>query len=250
MEPTSIEVDGELDDESRRAMARLTTRRKAAIVAFLAALVAVVAAPLLYLDPELRRDVSSALSGTGVWSAWFPDSRGGAETSRASLVGSDSTDGEAPGSERDLLRAGSRVPRFGNIVSASPPEEVSLTTEPRQVRGGGGFAARPLAERDIDASGGRSPLTVRTRIQGLSPSIQQCYERRMRTNGPLRGVVHVQFTVTPSGTVSGVGLRSGALRDRGLLLCLRSRLSSVRLGRGQAQRYVVPIRFVPSEGGD
>ena len=239
--------DVEADEESDRALRGFKARRRAAVVAFVLAVAAVVAFPFFYMFPGLRGDLASVFSGDGDLATWVFGGRGQSDANEVvTTVSGSLTPEEDLRGDGSLASARPRVSRFGDLVSAPAPEEVSLTEAPRQVRGGVGANGRSLDERGLDAAGRRSAAEVRSSIQALAPSIQQCYERRMRTNGTLRRVVYVQFAVTPSGMVSGVGLRSASVRDRGLLLCLRSRLSTARLGRGPTERYVVPIRFVPS----
>jgi hypothetical protein len=110
----------------------------------------------------------------------------------------------------------------------------------RQVRGGAG----EQEERAL-VSEPRDRAKVSARVRAIGPSIQQCYERRMLTKGRLSGTVRVRFTVSSSGMVSNVDLSSSTLRDRDLLRCVRSRLASLRLGRGPVERYDLPLRLVP-----
>ena len=63
----------------------------------------------------------------------------------------------------------------------------------------------------------------------------------------ISGTVYIRFNASASGTITNVSARSHDVRDRDLLLCVRSRLSGVRLERGAVETYRVPLRLVPSE---
>lgn len=182
------------------------------------------------------------------------------------------------GTDLEAQRAGLgvsfRTNGFASPIVAEPAAEPGAAEEEeeRQVRGDGlglsdgagglvavGGARRlgshdgdgrgRVGERRIRGAGPRSARAVRARVREVQGGIQQCYERRMLTSGAVRGLLEVEISVTPAGAIHNVRLRRGSsLDDRVLLACVRSRLSEVQLGRGPAERYVVPIRFVPTEG--
>lgn len=161
------------------------------------------------------------------------------------------------------------------VESLAAPEPAGEADEPRQVRGGEGggevFAAGTagglvdvggalrLAVGDPRGGGGagerglrgarpRDPRAVRARVRELRGAIQRCYERRMATAGAREGLLEIEVEVTPAGSVHNARLRPGSpFDDRVLASCVRSRLDGLELGRGPAERYVVPIRFVATE---
>ena len=68
----------------------------------------------------------------------------------------------------------------------------------------------------------------------------------MASRGHLHGTLQVRFTASSSGRISNVNIHSATLNDPDLILCIRSRLNAVRLGRGPIERYSVPLRLVPT----
>jgi hypothetical protein len=154
-----------------------------------------------------------------------------------------SGDGDATASQASLSPRAALL--VDDIASGPSVEAASFVDEPRQVRrlrrGREELGERGWSSRSRDRE------KVRSRIQAAGPSIQQCYERRMSTKGRISGTVYIRFNASASGTITNVSARSHDVRDRDLLLCVRSRLSGVRLERGAVETYRVPLRLVPSE---
>jgi hypothetical protein len=209
-------------------------------VAFLVA-VLVVATWLARPRGDDARDGVGLFEGlTGLWSWAMPvGSAAAASRDETAPPGESTPSSRASGAaRRPMLVEGLAEGPEGEVASFSPdrPRQV------RQVRSSSdGSAERALGSR------ARDRRNVRERIQAAAPSIRQCYERRMRTQGHLRTTLVVEFTAQPNGRVSNVSIQSRAGGDRSLVQCVRSRLGAVHLGRGAVERYRVPLRLVPTE---
>lgn len=196
-----------------------------------------------------------------IWSGALPPSRGffsalfsgddvelvspGGGAAEESGSPSEQGNGEISSHEASPASLASRRNLLVDELAPGPSGEVASFVdsrrEVRQVRGGAAPTERVLSTRPRDRE------AVQARVRAVGPAIQRCYERRMLTRGRLGGTIEVGFVVSASGAISNVRARSATLRDRDLMLCLRSRLSGVNLGRGPVERYAIPLRLIPSE---
>jgi len=83
--------------------------------------------------------------------------------------------------------------------TGSGPEEV-------QVRRTG--VVRSSGSTEVGGTGTFDSSQVSSRLRALQASVNRCYEQQLATNPTLEGRVGVQFTITESGSVSGVQVDS------------------------------------------
>lgn len=157
----------------------------------------------------------------------------------AQLLGANAGDA-AQGVFQNVLQGGAVQGNLGDILQNATGSGVAGSGRPgaiREAAGGGGSGTGgnlgslqggtgPRAS--ADTSGGPAQVEVRrgnvrasgstevggtgtfdssqvsSRLRSLQASINRCYEQQLATNPGLEGRVGVQFTITESGTVSGV----------------------------------------------
>jgi hypothetical protein len=112
-----------------------------------------------------------------------------------------------------------------SIVSALAPRRAEL------------FAVSvPLAVTSTGCFHGRTPSSMEElarelgkKVRKAVPAITACYERSLKRNPLLSGKVVVFGTVTPAGTVQGVGIEHDTLGDPEVASCLTGLISRVRI---------------------
>ncbi len=99
----------------------------------------------------------------------------------------------------------------------------------------------PLPEGTID----RRRLSAF--IRAKSPQVRQCYERRLKHNPILQGVLVPEIRIHPSGRVMGVSFTQDTLRDRSVRDCVARTIRGWRFPspEGGAVTIANPFRFAP-----
>lgn len=119
---------------------------------------------------------------------------------------------------------------------AGPPDTGPEPTKMTSMR----VPMRRQCEGDI-AVAGIQPVISRAR-----PQVRACYERRLKVNNVLQGVVNVRVIVDNDGTVDQVAV-GGSLRDSEVFSCVRRLASTWRFPNptGGCAQVNVPFRLTP-----
>ena len=99
---------------------------------------------------------------------------------------------------------------------------------------------RRQCDGDIDVAG-IQPVISRAR-----PQVRACYERRLKVNNILQGVVNVRMIVDDNGEVDQVAV-GGSLRDPEVFSCVRRLATTWRFPNptGGCAQVNVPFRLTP-----
>lgn len=114
-----------------------------------------------------------------------------------------------------------------------PPPEPLLTKVDAAVDAGPDAAA----DADVDATkrkagprrgkaGTIDGRRVSAFIRSRQGAVRQCYERRLKVNNMLQGVLDAQITILPSGRVSNVNFTQDTLYDQQVRSCVSSVIRS------------------------
>lgn len=112
------------------------------------------------------------------------------------------------------------------------PEPTKMTTMVRVVR--------------RECSGDIAVAGIQPVISRARPQVRACYERRLKVNNILQGVVNVRVIVDEDGTVDQVAV-GGSLRDPEVFSCVRRLATTWRFPNptGGCAQVNVPFRLTP-----
>lgn len=84
-------------------------------------------------------------------------------------------------------------------------------------------------------------------IRAKQGQVKQCYERRLKTNHMLQGVLLTQIRINPSGRVSNVSFTQDTLHDSSVRNCVAGKIRAWRFPapEGGAVTVSTPFRFSP-----
>jgi len=118
-------------------------------------------------------------------------------------------------------------------IDAGPEETVSMTTVMRR------------APRECN--GNISAQELRAIVSRHNPQVRACYERRLKVNNLLQGVVNVRMIIDRQGNVDQVAV-GGSLRDSEVFSCVRRLASGWSFPApegGACAQVSVPFRLTP-----
>lgn len=200
---------------------------------------------------QVVNDMLGSLSGAG---AVFQDNlRGGAVSGNiGEMLASATGTGEAGAGRTGSIReagGGGGSGTTGNLGSlqggSGPRASGDPGTGPAQVEVRRG-SVRASTSTEVGGTGTFDASQVSSRLRGLQGSINRCYEQQLATNPTLEGRVGVQFTITESGTVSGVQVEAP---NAALGSCVEGVLSRMRFNPapvGGSVRYSTAFVFSSS----
>lgn len=112
------------------------------------------------------------------------------------------------------------------------PEPTKMTTMVRVVR--------------RECSGDIAVAGIQPVISRARPQVRACYERRLKVNNILQGVVNVRVIVNEDGSVDQVAV-GGSLRDPEVFSCVRRLATTWRFPNptGGCAQVNVPFRLTP-----
>ncbi len=172
---------------------------------------------------------SAASSGLGLASG---------QTGEALLAGAG---GGGSGGISALVPAGGGVVSTAETVSQSEIEAVHRAAQVSFSATGSGEAL-DLGQRNI--------TDIRGRINVIKMRIQAAYESLLRSNPTAGGVIYINFSITPGGSVTGVSV-SAPPELSGLVPTVQSAVSGLNFGPAEGQTsnldMSVPFNLVPPQ---
>ena len=136
----------------------------------------------------------------------------------------------------------------GNLGALRTGEEVGTAmtgmVEERRITGRVNFQGGG----DVGGAGQFDQGQVTRRIRARRRAFQACYERSLRNNPTLRGKVTVQFSIQPTGTVSGARATENTTGDAGMASCVVGVVRRLRWNpgpEGGSVSYRYPFVFAP-----
>ncbi|HEY0252049.1 MAG TPA: AgmX/PglI C-terminal domain-containing protein [Kofleriaceae bacterium] len=88
---------------------------------------------------------------------------------------------------------------------------------------------------------------IQTKVEGVQPQIQACYQKSLTTNRKLRGMVVATFTANgDTGQFQEITLRRDEPNDPVLRYCVVQEIAKLALGKPPGTRIVIdsyPIKF-------
>lgn len=109
-------------------------------------------------------------------------------------------------------------------------------------------ATRKPVERKVGCDGVIEAKDARAVIAKEKQRVRTCYEKRLRVDNTLQGLLQVTLTIAANGKVSKVGM-GGSLRDRQVQSCVRELAKGWRFTKpkdGNCAVVVAPFSLTPS----
>ena len=148
---------------------------------------------------------------------------------------------EAPADAGTPTRAPQFEPEFEIPEEEDAGEDTGVEeTEPAHMRPAGMRAPR-------DCNGDISREALARVISQHRPQVRSCYERRLKVNNILQGVVNVNLIIGRTGNVERVAV-GGSLRDSEVFSCVRRLAQSwdfPAVEGGSCAQVSVPFRLTP-----
>ncbi|MDQ3037181.1 MAG: hypothetical protein M3Y87_32610 [Myxococcota bacterium] len=96
----------------------------------------------------------------------------------------------------------------------------------------------------VDGTGAASEASVRDAVRGIGPSLVACYDAYLDRGARRSGDVHLTFTASAGGRVSGAAVERGGPFDAAMSQCVQRAASSMMIA-GQRGRsvYSYVLRF-------
>ncbi len=93
------------------------------------------------------------------------------------------------------------------------------------------------------------PGIVAKEVRNRMSAIKACYERGLKRNPNLNGKIVVRWTITPAGTVQGVGIESDTIGDTEVATCIKVTVARWRFPApsGGAVEVAFPFLFTSSQ---
>jgi hypothetical protein len=106
---------------------------------------------------------------------------------------------------------------------------------------------RPEKRRRALPQGKIDSRRVTAFIRSKQGQVRQCYERRLRQNNILHGVLVAQIKISPAGRAMDVSFPQDTLHDSQVQQCVRSAIGSWQFPQPEGGYVVVsnPFRFEP-----
>lgn len=96
----------------------------------------------------------------------------------------------------------------------------------------------------VTTSGVLDKEVIRRVVRSHVDEVQSCYERGLRGNPTLNGRVEVRFTISSSGAVSAVAVRSSTLNSPPVEMCIAQAVHHWQFPKPQDGIFIVTYPFV------
>jgi TonB family protein len=93
------------------------------------------------------------------------------------------------------------------------------------------------------ATGTMNPEELAGFVNSKFASVRACYERRLKVNSALQGIVDLRITVLPSGKVAGVYVNSDSVGDSQMLKCVKSTVKKWRFPKPEGGKIIFDKPF-------
>jgi len=151
----------------------------------------------------------------------------------------DALPGEMPGFASDGKAEGPTGPLAGNAADQIAKK---LTAPPKpagQVRG-----KVTGMKSSTKVTGSLDPGQVYSVIDGAIGRIQSCYENRLQVDPSLAGRITFRWTVTPSGSVTGVSQTVSTITDAKVAACIKGVLEKLRFPKPAGGSVEISYPFI------